>query len=85
MEVLNKQNQFELVTPSLKLTKPLEGKRLLIDRLMKCLGRSFWQVNGVVKDWSTEMLTDSLSHCEQYNSIKAKNWHFNQYVSDTKK
>lgn len=71
-------NQFKLT-----LKKPLTGKRFYIDRLMKVLGRSFWGVNGVVKDWTEDMLKDALRYCEGYTTPQARNWHFNKYRDDT--
>ncbi len=65
-------------------TKQLTGKRFYKDRLMKTLERTFWEVNGVVKDWTEDMLRDALSFCEHYSNVKLRNVKFNEYVKDTK-
>ena len=83
MQIINKQGKIEQL--ELRLTKPLEGKRLLIKRLMTSLARNYWQVFSIVRDWDESMLADSLRFCEGYNSVKARNHFFNVYVSDTKK
>lgn len=76
-------NQISQFIPN-QIKKELTGKRFFKDRLMKVLERTFWQVNGVVKDWTEEMLQDALRYCEPYQSVKARNFYFNKYLSDTK-
>ncbi len=83
MEFLNKDNKF--IEPKLEVKKPLTGKAFYKKRLMEVLGRTFWQVNGVSVYWTEEMLADSLRFCESYQSIKARNYFFNQYAADTRK
>lgn len=82
MEITNKEGKF--IKPILKTNKPLTGKRFYIKRLMETLERTFWQVNGVVKDWTEDMLADSLHYCETYSNVKLRNVKFNEYLKDTK-
>lgn len=83
MEILNKDNK--IVPIELKVSKPLEGRKFYISRLMKVLGRTYWQVNGVAQLWTEDMLSDALKYCEPYLNIKLRNKKFNEYKEDTKK
>ena len=62
----------------------VKGKRWYILRLVKVLGRSYWGVMGICKDWSESMLADALRYCEQHSDIKARNYFFNKYKNETK-
>lgn len=84
MKIFNKDGKITLILPThLSTSKKLEGKRFYKDRLMKVLGRTFWQVNGITKDWSENMLADCLHHCEPFSNIKLRNVKFKEYAYDT--
>lgn len=69
-----------------KVVKPRkdQGKILLRKRLSEVLGRTEKSVWGSTIIWTEEMLRDGLRACENFTDIKARNWHFNQYVKSTK-
>lgn len=84
MEIFNKNGKLEKID-ILTLRKEVNPKTFYVHRLMEVLGRGFWGVKGVTKDWTEDMLSDGLKHCEPFSNIKLRNIKFNEYLADTKK
>jgi len=56
----------------------------LIDRLAEILGRNKRGLHFTTLIWSNEMLQDAIKTSQHFQDIKARNFHFNEYVKSTK-
>ena len=61
-----------------------EERLILIDRLAEVLGRNKRGLHFTTLIWTNEMLRDAIKTSQHYQDIQARNFHFNEYVKQTK-